>query len=60
MAELLAAGTALGVASSIVTFADVGWRIIKRVNEFVDAVGDVPEVLADIKAQLPLLIEKMD
>jgi tetratricopeptide (TPR) repeat protein len=60
MAELLAAGAALGVASSIITFADVGWRILKRVKEFTDAVEDVPEVLKDIKALLPLLIEKMD
>jgi tetratricopeptide (TPR) repeat protein len=60
MAELLAAGAALGVASSIITFADVGWRILKRVKEFTDAVEDVPEVLGDVKALLPLFIEKMD
>ncbi|CAM6101498.1 unnamed protein product [Calypogeia fissa] len=64
MADLIVAGTAIEttfkVVSSIYTFADVGWRIIARVNEFVNHAEVVPEVLADIKAQLPLLIEKVD
>src|SRR5580700_10990826 len=30
MAELMAAGTAIGVASSLVTFAEVAWRVLKR------------------------------
>ncbi|CAM6129976.1 unnamed protein product [Calypogeia fissa] len=60
MAELAAANTVFGVVAKIYTCCDVGWRIIKRVNEFVNNTGDVPEVLIDIKAQLPLLIEKME
>ena len=50
MAKLLVAGTTLGVASSIITFANVGWRIIKQVKEFANATRDVLEVLKDIKA----------
>ncbi|CAM6086197.1 unnamed protein product [Calypogeia fissa] len=64
MAELIAVGTAFATASTviskIITFGDVGRRIIMRVNEFVNKTGDVPAVIADVKAQLPLLIEKVD
>jgi hypothetical protein len=60
MAELLAAGTALGVASSIITFCDVGWRLLKRIREYNDKRKNVPEILRHIEAQLPALIEKVE
>jgi hypothetical protein len=59
MAELLAAGTALGVASSLITFCDVAWRVLKRLREYNDRTSDAPEVIKHISAQLPILIDKM-
>src|SRR5437667_7128993 len=59
MAELVAAGTAIGVASSFITFSEVAWRVLKRLKEYSDGIEDVPAVIKRIKAQLPNLIEKM-
>ena len=59
MAELLAAGTALGVASSLMTFGDVAWRVLKRLKEYNDRTGDAPAIIKNISAQLPVLIDKM-
>ena len=47
--------TAIGLASSIITFVSLGTRIAKRIRELSEA-GDVPEVFRDIKTRLPLLI----
>jgi tetratricopeptide (TPR) repeat protein len=60
MAELLAAGAALGIASSLVTFADVAWRVLKRFEEYRAHSKDVPKIVRHIDAQLPVLVEKMD
>jgi N-terminal domain on NACHT_NTPase and P-loop NTPases len=60
MAELLAAGAALGVASSLITFGDVAWRVLKRIKEYSDKTGDVPVVIRHISAQLPVIIEKIE
>jgi hypothetical protein len=60
MAELLAAGTALGVASSLLAFGDVAWRVLKRVKEYSETVENVPKVIKHIRAQLPVLIDKME
>jgi N-terminal domain on NACHT_NTPase and P-loop NTPases len=59
MAELIAAGTAIGVASSFITFSDVAWRVLKRLKEYSDGIEDAPVVIRHIKAQLPILIDKM-
>jgi hypothetical protein len=59
MAELIAAGAALGTVSSIITFIDVAWRVSKRVKEYIDASKEVPLVLKHIKAKLPILIAKV-
>src|SRR5947199_256274 len=60
MAEILAAGTALGVASSIITICDVSWRVMKRIKEYSDTKKHVPAILHHIDAQLPALIEKVE
>ena len=59
MAELLAAGTALGVASSLISFVDVAWQVLKRLREYNDRTSDAPAVIKSISAQLPVLIDKM-
>ena len=46
--------TAIGLASAIVTFVDIGAKIVKRLKELSEA-GDVPEVFRDIRTRLPLL-----
>lgn len=45
MAELLAAGAGLGIASSLITFGDVAWRVLKRIKEYSDRTDDIPAVL---------------
>ena len=60
MAELLAAGTALGVASSLISFVDAAWRVLKRLKEYNDRAGDGPAIVKSIRAQLPILIDKME
>ena len=60
MAELIAAGAALGVASSLITFTDVTWRILKRLDEYCNNTKDVPKVIKHIRPQLQLLIEKVE
>jgi hypothetical protein len=60
MAELLAAGTALGVASSLISFVDAAWRVLKRLKEYNDRAGDGPAIVKSISAQLPILIDKME
>jgi hypothetical protein len=59
MAELLAAGAVLGIASSLITFAEVGWKVIRRIKEYRDRTDDIPEVLKHINAQLPILLVKV-
>jgi N-terminal domain on NACHT_NTPase and P-loop NTPases len=60
MAELLAAGAALGIACSLLTFGDVAWRVLRRIREYSDKSDDVPAVIRHINAQLPVIIEKME
>ncbi|KAH0542520.1 hypothetical protein FGG08_003116 [Glutinoglossum americanum] len=59
MAELIAAGAAVGLASSFITFSDAAWRVVKRIKEYGDRTKDVPAVIKHIRAQLPVLIDKM-
>lgn len=47
--------TAIGLASAIVTFVDIGTKIAKRMKEMSEA-GDIPEVFSDIRKRLPLII----
>src|ERR1700722_18724041 len=60
MAELIAAGTAIGVASSLVTFADVAWRVLKRLDEYNDRTKDIPAIIKHIRPQLRVLAGKME
>lgn len=59
MAELLAAGAALGIASGLITNAYVGCKVVNRIKECSDKTDDVPAVLEDIHAQLPVLLEEV-
>jgi tetratricopeptide (TPR) repeat protein len=60
MAELIAAGTALGIASSLITFADAAWRVLKRLDEYSDRTKAVPKIIKHIRPQLRVLAEKME
>jgi len=60
MAELIAAGTAIGVASSLVTFAEVAWRVLRRLDEYSDRTKDVPAIIKHIRPQLQVLAGKME
>jgi tetratricopeptide (TPR) repeat protein/adenylate kinase family enzyme len=60
MAELIAASTTLGVVSSLITIADVAWRVLKRLDEYSDRTKDVPGVIKHIRPQLLVLAEKME
>ena len=60
MAELLAAGTALGVTSNFTSFSDVAWRVLKRIGEYNDRTVNGPAIVQSINAQLPVLIDKME
>lgn len=59
MGELMAAGAGLGIASSLITFGDVAFRILKRIKEYSEISDDIPAVLKHIHVQLPLLAEKI-
>ena len=60
MAELLAASAAIGVASSLISFSDIGYRVLKRLNEYSDRTKDVPKVIRHIRSQLQLLVNKLE
>ena len=47
--------TAVGLASVIITFINVGTKTARRMKELSEA-GDLPEVFRDIKTRLPLII----
>ena len=47
--------TAAGLASAIITFLDVGTKIVMRMKELSET-GSIPEVFRDIKTRLPLII----
>ena len=50
---------AFGLASAIVTFVDIGTKIVARLKEMSEA-GDIPEVFRDMKTRLPLVISIVD
>ena len=52
--------SALGVASSIYQFVDLGIKVATRLKECNSAFTDVPKSLQHISAQLPLLINALD
>ena len=60
MAELIATGTALGAVSSLITVADVAWRILKRLEEYIDRSKEVPKVIKHIRPQLHVLAERLE
>jgi len=47
--------TAVGLASAVVTFINIGTKIAKRLKELSEA-GDIPEVFREIRTRLPLII----
>lgn len=47
--------TAVGLASAIVTFVDIGTKIASRMKEMSEA-GDIPEVFRDVRTRLPLIM----
>ena len=55
----MAAGAGLGIASSLITFGDVAFRVLKRIKEYSEISGDIPAVLKHIHVQLPILAEKI-
>ena len=52
--------SALGVASSIYQFVDLGVKVATRLKEYNSAASDVPRSLQHISAQLPLLVSALD
>ena len=46
--------TAIGLASAIVSFVDIGAKIARRMKELSEA-GDMPEAFRDIRTRLPLI-----
>ena len=48
--------TAAGLASAIVTFIDIGTKLVKRMKELSET-GGIPEVFRDIRTRLPLIID---
>ncbi|KAL8816227.1 MAG: hypothetical protein Q9223_004722 [Gallowayella weberi] len=46
---------AIGVASAVVTFVDLGSKVVKRLRELSE-VGDIPEAFRDVKTRLPLIL----
>ena len=47
--------TAVGLASAVVTFVNIGTKTAKRLKELSEA-GDTPEVFREIRTRLPLII----
>jgi hypothetical protein len=60
MAELVAAGNVLGVASSLITFGSVAWDVVERLKEYCDRTKDVPNVIKHIIPQLEVLAQKIE
>jgi tetratricopeptide (TPR) repeat protein len=56
MAEALAL---IGLASAIVQFVEVGTRLLNRLHEFSDDVGNMPKVFQDTKTRLPLIMNTL-
>jgi tetratricopeptide (TPR) repeat protein len=54
MAEAIAA---IGLASSIVSFIDIGTKFVSQLQAFNESRDQVPVCLVDVAAQLPLLVE---
>lgn len=56
MAEALAV---IGLASAIVQFVEFGTKLLNRLHEFGDDVGNMPKVFQDTKTRLPLIINTL-
>ena len=53
MAEVVAA---LALGSSVISFIDIGGKVISRVREYIETSQEVPEVLQDISDRLETLL----
>lgn len=49
------AAAALGLISSVISLVDFSSKLIKRLNEYQDAIDEAPEIWRNIAVQLPLL-----
>ena len=52
--------TALGVAAAVAQFLNLGFKVVKTLNEYINASpGDMPKALKSITVQLPLLLNAL-
>ncbi|KAK5987846.1 Nephrocystin-3-like protein [Cladobotryum mycophilum] len=49
--------TAIGLASTIFQFIELGIKVAKRVDEFTAAIDDVPKTFKQIRTELPLIVD---
>lgn len=50
----------IGLISNIISFAEYGKKIVDRLHDYETQANEVPKVLRDIKAELPLLLNTLD
>jgi hypothetical protein len=60
MTDLLAAGAIPGIASSLMTFGDIAWRVLKRIEEYKKSSKEIPLLIRHIDAQLQILVENLE
>ena len=52
--------SAIGIASSVATFIEIGYKVSKRLIEYTNAAQDeIPQFLRSVSAQLPLLLNAL-
>jgi hypothetical protein len=56
MAEALAV---VGIVANITQLVDFGSRVLKRLEEYQDQLGDIPETFRHIKTELPVLLDAL-
>lgn len=52
--------TAVGLAASIIQLVDFGTRVVKRLVEYQEQCGDIPEAFRQLHTQLPLLAQILE
>ena len=56
MAEALAV---VGVVASIVQLAELGSKVLLRLNDFQSRIGEIPKTFQHVKAELPVLLDTL-
>jgi hypothetical protein len=51
---------AVSFVSAVLSLADYGWRVVRRLNEFRNNVKELPQCFLHISFQLPLLMETVE